>query len=210
MSGTRPTYDDRYAAPLEANRRGAHRARPNPLMGFLPIVAVMAIVGIVAGGAFALLGGGGLLPGGSSPTVVGITTLPSGSQGTAPPTTTAAPTQSPGGSTKSGTQAPTSAPVGGTVTKSIKLTVLNGTKPAVNGLAAKVKAKLQSAGWTVAKTGTQTTSSPPTTVYFATPDLQATAQALVKELGVGQTQLSPARAGIFGITIVVGNDYRTN
>ena len=47
MSGVRPSYHDRFAAPLEANRRGAHRARPNPVLGFLPIVAVMALVGIV-------------------------------------------------------------------------------------------------------------------------------------------------------------------
>jgi hypothetical protein len=212
MSGVRPSYDDRFAAPLEANRRGAHRARPNPVLGFLPIVAVMALVGIVAGGAFALLGGGSLLPGGNSPSgsVAGASPLPTtttprpSATATTPTVTATAPASS-----ATGTATPTQpSGGGGTVTKSIRLTVLNATKPAVNGLAAKVKSKLQADGWTVSKTGTQGSSSPPTTVFYATADLRATANALVKELGVGLVQQNPAQAGTSGITIVIGNDYQ--
>jgi hypothetical protein len=210
MSGVRPSYDDRFAAPLEANRRGAHRARPNPVLGFLPIVAVMALVGIVAGGAFALLGGGSLLPGGNSPSgsVAGASPLP----------TTTAPRPSATATTPAATGSATTAPAtatatqpsggGGTVTKTIKLTILNATKPAVNGLAGQVKVKLQGQGWTVAKTDTQNSSSPPTTVFYATADLRATANALVKALGVGLVQQNPALAGVSGITIVIGNDYQ--
>jgi cytoskeletal protein RodZ len=213
MSGVRPSYDDRFAAPLEANRRGAHRARPNPVLGFLPIVAVMALVGIVAGGAFALLGGGSLLPGGNSPSgsVAGASPLPTTS---APRPSATATTPSATGSATATATAPATATAtqpsggGGTVTKTVKLTILNATKPAVNGLAAKVKVKLQGQGWTVAKTATQTSSSPPTTVYYATADLRATANALVKALGVGLVQQNPAQAGITGITIVIGNDYQ--
>ena len=211
MSGVRPSYDDRFAAPLEANRRGAHRARPNPVLGFLPIVAVMALVGIVAGGAFALLGGGSLLPGGNSPSgsVAGASPLPSttaprpSATATTPSATASAPTTAPATAT-----ATSPSPGGGTVTKTVKLTILNATKPPVNGLAAQVKTKLQGQGWTVSKTATQTSSSPPTTVYYATADLRATANALVKALGVGLVQQNPALAGITGITIVIGNDYQ--
>src|SRR5215467_1449614 len=53
--------EDRYTVPLEANRRGAHRARPNPLTGTLPVVAVAVVVIAVIAGAFVLLGSG-LLP----------------------------------------------------------------------------------------------------------------------------------------------------
>jgi hypothetical protein len=57
VSATRPpAYDERYAAPVEASRRGAHRARPNPLTSVVPVIAGMAVVVLVVVGAFTLLG----------------------------------------------------------------------------------------------------------------------------------------------------------
>ena len=45
-NSTRPSssYDERFVVPLEASRRGAHRARVSPLVAMMPVVAVVGIV----------------------------------------------------------------------------------------------------------------------------------------------------------------------
>src|SRR3954465_6199087 len=60
MSATRPpAFDDRFTTPIEASRRGAHRARPKPASAGLPVVAGIAVVLLVLGGAYVMLKGGG-------------------------------------------------------------------------------------------------------------------------------------------------------
>jgi hypothetical protein len=60
MSATRPpAFDDRFSTPIEASRRGAHRARPKPASAGLPVVAGIAVVLLVLGGAYVMLRGGG-------------------------------------------------------------------------------------------------------------------------------------------------------
>ena len=63
MSTTRPSgtpggLDDPYTG-VDSTRRGAHRARPTPLMAALPAVAVVVVVVLVAFGVYTLLGGAG-------------------------------------------------------------------------------------------------------------------------------------------------------
>ena len=54
-NSTRPGgYDERLVVPLEASRRGAHRARINPLMSALPVLAVVVVVLAVIGVAYTL------------------------------------------------------------------------------------------------------------------------------------------------------------
>ena len=41
---TSGSYEEQFVVPLEASRRGAHRARVSPLLGALPVVAVAVVV----------------------------------------------------------------------------------------------------------------------------------------------------------------------
>jgi hypothetical protein len=191
MSGVRPGgVQDSYVAPLEANRRGAHRARPNPLLGILPLVAVAAVVVAVAGGVVALVGGGGLLPSGKEKTVAGSTIA--SAKPTAKATTPAAKPSTPAAQQSSPSTEPSKTPDAspsksadvGTVDKTVKITVHNSTS--VGGLAKKTSGKLKDAGWTGADYAKgQSAAVPQTIVYYASSDLKATAEALVQELGVG-------------------------
>lgn len=219
MSGVRPGgVEDRYVAPLEANRRGAHRARPNPLLGILPLVAVAAVVVAVAGGVVALVGGGGLLPSGKDKTVAGSSiasgvkpsasaTDPAASPST--PATDQSPSTQPSKSADSSASPSKSATGGaGEVDKKTKVAVLNATKPGVTGLAKKVTTKLKSAGWSKASTDTTKVAGvvDVTTIYYASSDLKATAQALRKELGVGVLRLSGGPSN-GAIAVYIANDY---
>jgi len=193
--------EDRYTVPLEANRRGAHRARPNPLTGTLPVVAVAVVVIAVIAGAFVLLGSG-LLPsssnGSSSSGVAGAlprsSNLPTGAVG--------ATGQLPGA-----TITPTGPATATQVQKSsVKLVVLNSTH--TTGLAKKAGAALQAKGWTVLRTGNFTGSGvSQTTVFYAQSADAAIAKQVTTDLGVGSTKQSSTNA-TSGITVVLGTDYK--
>ena len=214
MSGVRPGgLEDRYVAPLEANRRGAHRARPNPLLGVLPMVAVAAVVVAVAGGVVAVTGGAGLLPQ-RDKNVAGSSI---GATKTTPPTTPvakpAATASAPVASSTKPTQAPapsdSTAPAG-EVDKTAKVTVHNSTRPANGGLAERVTKKLKAADWVGAEFPRGSAPGRETTVvYFVSEDLRATAEELVAELGVGSAELSARSSKSNGsIGVFLGNDYQ--
>lgn len=184
-------YDERYVMPLEASRRGAHRARVSPVMAVLPIVAV---VGIVIGAiALVYLFFGGLGGSGSASQAT------SSVQGTPAVTTSAAPAST---STSAATPS-ASASTGGTVDKTISVSVYNAT--GVTGLARRYGAKVTAAGWSLGTVASWSTRLSDTVVYYGTDTQEATAQALVKVVGHGETRLSPAKAGT-GISVVIGND----
>ena len=192
MSATRPpAYDERYAAPVEASRRGAHRARPNPLTSIVPVIAGMVVVVLVVVGAFTLLGDRGS-PGGSN--------------------VNAAPTTTPSASTSAGPSASASAPAGsasatpgaGAADKTIELRVLNSTE--TGGLAKKFGDTLAADGWTIAeKDDAKQRGLQTTLVYYGKSSQKASAQAIVDKLGFGKTKKSAANAGD-GITVVLGAD----
>ncbi|HET9655275.1 MAG TPA: LytR C-terminal domain-containing protein [Kineosporiaceae bacterium] len=205
MSATKPPpgYDDRFVVPLEPSRRGAHRARVSPLIGALPVVAVVAVVTVVIVLAWTLFGhqtsgsgaaaGGGVTsaagPGGSTPAATG-----GGSAATTPnPQATTTPTESAGGGTKSA------------LNQAISVTVLNTTGR--NGLAAKVATLLVGKGWTAAKSAKTVVTARPTTVFYATNEQKAEADAIVTDLGVGAAKKSTTMGP--GITVVLGSDYPT-
>jgi hypothetical protein len=211
VSGVRPGgLEDRYVAPLEANRRGAHRARPNPLLGVLPLVAVAAVVIAVAGGVITLLGDG-LLPSKGDKTVAGS---PIGATKTTPaakpsatgstPVKSSAPVVTPPASRSSSPTDTTS-----TVDKSVKVVVHNGTS--TTGLAAKVTTLLYNHGWAKAETMKgKTAGITKTTVYYARSSLKAEAEALIStELGnVGEAVQSSSSAKSGGsIGVFIGPDY---
>ena len=196
MSATRPpAYDERYAAPVEASRRGAHRARPNPLTSVIPVIAGMAVVVLVVVGAFTLLGDRGS-PSSSSNVGAEPTTSPSASASTAPSASASAPAGSTG--------ATASASAGGEVDKTIELRVLNSTSTA--GLAKRFSETLGADGWTVGETGDSNQRGLGTTVvYYAKSSQKPTADAVVDKLGFGKTRKSAGNAGN-GITVVLGAD----
>jgi cytoskeletal protein RodZ len=201
MSATKPPpgYDDRFVVPLEPSRRGAHRARVSPVIGVLPLVAVVSVVLVVVllTWMFFVRSPGTSSEAGSTgapavtQSVPATQSTPSGSVST-PATSTA--TSSP---TKSGA-------AGGNVDKAVTVTVLNAT--ARGGLAGKVATLLTGNGWTGAKSAkTPKVTARATTVYYATTSQKAAAEALVTDLGVGVTKKSSTLGT--GITVVVGTDY---
>ncbi|MBB5632747.1 hypothetical protein BKA04_000970 [Cryobacterium mesophilum] len=106
------------------------------------------------------------------------------------------------------TQTPTAEP---TLDPKVPLTILNGT-PTV-GLANQVGDALVKQGWNGAKQGVGSRANSSsrdideTVVYYATPELEGAARALVLALGVGEIRLSTDFPGS-EITIVIGSDYK--
>lgn len=200
MSTTRPSgtsggLDDPYSG-VESTRRGAHRARPTPLMAALPAAAVVVVVVLVAFGVYTLLGGaGGGGNSGSGDTAAGAEASPSVS-GQSSPSPSADAEQSPD-------DEPTEEPE---PDRTIKVTVLNNTSR--QGLAAKGKNKLAADGWTIKAIGDHKPrgSVPTTTVFYATEEQKVTAEAISQAIGVGGVEESSEIAGD-GITVVLSTDF---
>jgi len=190
-------YDERFEIPLEASRRGAHRARVSPVMAALPVVAVAAIViGAIALVAAFLGGTGGPTAGANATTAV-----------TPTPSATASGTPSDGAAASGGPSPSESAAGPAEVDKTLPVSVFNATSPAVSGLGKRVAAKLVAAGWT---TGTVASWPGPqvlsTTVFYGKEEQRSSAQALAKLLGHAALKLSASKAGP-GLAVAVANDY---
>lgn len=202
MSATKPTagFDDRFVVPLEPSRRGAHRARVSPMIGALPVVAVVAVVVAVIAMAVTLFGKAG-----GDPSTNAVATGPAVTSGTVQqPTPSGQPLPSETVSTPpSEPSSPPTTGGGDTVDKTVQVTVLNSTTR--NGLARQVAGELTAKGWTAARVSTAKTTARPTTVFYATTTQRAAAEEIVSGLGVGVAR----KSGQFGtgITVVVGADY---
>lgn len=198
-NSTRPGgYDERLVVPLEASRRGAHRARTNPLVAALPLLAVVVVVAAVIGVAYALF----LRPGGNQTAADPLTT-PTPPAATGGATTPATPGASMSPSTSPSSPGASSTPPSAAPVKTAPVLVYNGTLnngTRVDGLARTATNQLTAAGFSKADftTAPWTASSiSQTTVFYGKDDLAATAQALVKALGVGKAQKSSAvRTGL--------------
>lgn len=205
MTATKPHgYDDRFVAPLEPSRRGAHRARVSPLLGALPVVAVVAVVVVVILLAWTVLGGDNQSSTDAAASRGAVQPTASNNS----PATQVTPDETvttPGGPTGSGEPTSTStASPSGTVDKVVTVTVLNSTTR--DRLAARAATKLVGLGWTQAAPATTKYSARPTTVYYATADQKATAEALVADLGAGTVKRSASIAAN-GLTVILGTDY---
>jgi hypothetical protein len=205
-NSTRPGgYDERLVVPLEASRRGAHRARVNPLLSVLPLLAVVVVVVAVVGLAYTLFvkGSNGSDDNGtaSAPT----TTAPAATQPT--PSVSASGSSS---STRPSASASTSAPATAKVDKGASFTVYNGSTAHVTGLAKRAETALGGAGFGnghVVSGATPVGTTQSTKIYYASSSQKATAEALKDALGgVGVVKLSSSIAGQ-GIVVVVGDDY---
>lgn len=195
-------YDERLVVPLEASRRGAHRARVNPLLGALPLIAVVVVVAAVIGVAYTLFKG-------SNSTDEASSTVPTSS---APANTNPAPSATaPGAGTTTSKPAssPSASAAAPKVDKTVAFTVYNGSTAQVSGLAKKANTALAGAGFT---SGQVTIGKPPlgrsqtTHVYYATSADKATAEAIKNALGVGTIKLN-ATVAAQGLVVVVGDDY---
>jgi hypothetical protein len=209
VSTTRPSgYDERHSTQLEANRRGAHRARPNPVLSLLPFLTVAIVVFGVIGGAWAVLGGNDLFNRDSpSGTLVGASPLQSTTPTAQPTQSTTAPAQiTPSETTPAETTpAETTTAPSPTVDRDAELVVLNSTS--TQGLGKRVAAKLIDDGWKVPATPKNYVGSSSTTVYYAKKSQQATATAVAKSLG-GYANDRDADLAADGITVIIGDDYK--
>jgi hypothetical protein len=209
MSATRPpNLDDRFSTPIEASRRGAHRARPKPASAGLPVVAGVAVVLLVLGGGYTVLKGSGsdssqtaALPINDDAEATSTTATPKASAPAAGETTK--PAADPAGPTKAATA---------TVDRDVRLKVLNSTT--IKGLALKVRANLITDGWKVAAedTGNSINKGLITTkIYYGRAGTKATALALKKDLGFGvivrdASTLTGSNLTTSDLAVVLGTD----
>nr|WP_281728268.1 LytR C-terminal domain-containing protein [Cellulomonas denverensis] len=76
-----------------------------------------------------------------------------------------------------------------------------------NGLAADVAGQLEEAGFTTVTAGNgDATAADVTTVFYASPELATTAQAVADALGIATVQESAADAGS-GIAVLLRTDF---
>jgi LytR cell envelope-related transcriptional attenuator len=225
MSATRPpAFDDRLSTPIEASRRGAHRARPKPVSSGLPLIAGVVVVLLVIGGAYTLLSSdrtksssGNVsaavgdddqttAPNKSPAAAGGAATSPAAVTGqasaAASPSTTPSALPSPSDASGPGSAGGR----GAVVDRSVNLAVLNSIT--VQGLAKRVQSRLEAAGWHVSRTGNSTNRNLSTSkVYYATTSQKATATALVGDLGYG-IAVKDASVASKGLVVVLGQDSR--
>jgi hypothetical protein len=202
-------YDERLVVPLEASRRGAHRARVNPLVAALPLLAVVVVVAGVIGVAYTLFIKQSNTANTGSQTLPTVTSAPpraSASAGGAPSSTKS------GAATRSALPSPSaSAGTTGTVDKTVTFKVYNGSVAQVGGLGRRAATALQAGGWSGV---TVVSGQPPTAagrsqttrVYYNGDSQRATAEAIKKALKVGVVKQS-ATIAANGIVVVIGDDY---
>ena len=210
MTATRPPgYDDRSAAPVEASRRGAHRARPKAIAAILPVVAGVAVVLLVIGAVYTVVGGRA-----SNDTTASTGALDEGADTTDAPSASADEGKGDGKNDDQGADASSPAAEesqeagsggeGSKVDKTIPLVVLNSLS--VSGLAKQYQADLEDKGWTVEETGNSNSRDlPTTTIYYEGDEMKPSANAVRKALGLGEieesSEVNPGK-----ITVVLGED----
>jgi len=185
MSATRPpAFDDRFSTPIEASRRGAHRARPKPASAGVPVAAGVAVVLLVLGGGYVMLkGGGGVSDPNSNLAAASAIDDDPKATGTAKASAPA------GEATKAAEDpaAPTKAAGSGAkVNRDIRFKLLNSTS--ISGLAKRVKTDIEADGWKVADEDTGNSLNrglDVTKIYYGKASTKATALALKKDLGFG-------------------------
>ena len=189
--------DERLVVPVEASRRGAHRARTNPLVAALPLLVVVIVVAAVIGVAYALF----LKPSGDT-TAGEPLASPSGTSATSAPSATTQPSATSSASSSASSSSASSSPPA-TVDKSTAVTVYNGTT--ITGLAGRVTTALKGQGFSGAAVNKNTwrgSTVGETTIFYAKNSQAATARAVAKALGGGKTRLSTSDAANGGIVVV--------
>lgn len=187
------------------HRSGAHRARRHPLLVVLLTLGAVGLLSAVLLWALLsldVLGVGDELRqagGGSSVEAVDPSAGPSVVASQAAPSNAAATSDE--ASTGASGEAPGEQPEG-VVDRSLPLDVLNST--GTPGLASAAAAELVTLGWTMGEVGNYGDDEVETTVLYPEQSQQATAEAVVEDLGVGSVTSSE---DVAAITVVLGPDY---
>ena len=187
------TFNSEQLRTPDRTRSGAHRPHRSPLLEALPVVLVLLAVLGVGVGVWQLNR--------STASTVAASGGPADGAGAGTdPTTKATPTAATPSTTPRTTPTPTPTSTG--VDRTAAVSVLNATKR--SGLARRAASALRAEGWSVT-TGNERGQGPPTTVFYADSDQQATAQAIADDLGgsPGVEVSSEYRT----ITVVLGDDY---
>ena len=179
-------------------RSGAHRSRLPAIVELVPLgLVAVALIAVVLG----VLQLKDAAIGGATPTAAGSSPRPTaerqGSAKAPTPTDSAVPPGTPGPTPS------TSAP--GEVRHSIAVGVYNGTKR--SGLASREAAALRSAGWQASALGNFRDRTVSTTVFYPSSDLEATAQAVAKDIGGEPAVQQSTEFDTQGLTVVLGSDF---
>jgi LytR cell envelope-related transcriptional attenuator len=208
MSATRPpAFDDRFSTPIEASRRGAHRARPKAVSAGLPVLAGVGVVLLVMGGGYVMLKGNG--GSGSNSNLAGAGAVEdnpapgkskNAAAGGVQPTT---PPSAEGDAPKSEDKE-AGAPAA-KVDKDLTLKVLNSGN--VAGLARRTGSKLEKKGWSVndGSRNSRERGLATTKIYYGKASAKATAKALQEDIGFGKLVRNSSVAGS-GLVVVLGRD----
>lgn len=173
---------------------GVHRAQVPAWRSWIPLLAVIVIVPLLAWGAVALLGSGNSARKGG--TTAGSTEAAPTAEA---PTVGATPTQGAG---------PTQEPPDD-ADLTLGITVHNGTT--VTGLAGRTRDRLENAGFTAVSVpgGVYDSDEPAsTTVFYASEEQAATARMVAQTLGVDAVVESPEEAASNPIVVVLRDDYQ--
>lgn len=189
--------DDFDAAGAAAGPRGVHRRTRSTWAKVWPFLLVLVLFPALAFAAVTALTSADIsLPGLSSSGPGSSVTddAPNGAEGETPADTATTPADT--------EAAPPAAP---TANLGTAVVVVNSTS--TKGLAAKGAAALTAAGFTTVTTGNYSGSEPASTVFYAAADLEPTAQAAAKALGITTVTLDAAKAGST-LTAVLEKDYK--
>lgn len=208
MSATRPpAFDDRFSPPIEASRRGAHRARPKPASAGVPVAAGAAVILLVLGGGYVMLKGGGGVSD-SNANLAAASAVDAEAKASASPGAAATSAAADSDEEPDATATKTAAKVD----RDVRFKLLNSTS--ISGLAKRIKTGLEDDGWTIADedTGNSINRNLSTTkIYYGKASTKATAQALKKDLGFGTivkdaSTLTASDLTTSDLVVVLGED----
>ena len=185
---------------------GVHRAPVPGWRSWVPLLAVLIIVPLLAWGAVQLLGRHGARPAAEATAAAPASGGGGGSGAPASGGQAPATGQPPATATPTNDARPTSAPTNADLTTGV--TIHNGA--GVNGLGARTGDRLRNVGYTNVEVqqGTYDNASPTTTtIFYADSGTEATARAVGQALGITNIVESAAEAQSNPIVIVLRTDF---
>ena len=185
---------------------GVHRAPVPGWRSWVPLLAVLIIVPLLAGGAVQLLGRHGARPAAEATAAAPASGGGGGSGAPASGGQAPATGQPPATATPTNDARPTSAPTNADLTTGV--TIHNGA--GINGLGGRTGDRLRNVGYTNVEVqqGTYDNASPTTTtIFYADSGTEATARAVGQALGITNIVESAAEAQSNPIVIVLRTDF---
>ena len=185
---------------------GVHRAPVPGWRSWVPLLAVLIIVPLLAWGAVQLLGRHGARPAAESTAAAPASGGGGGSGAPASGGQAPATGQPPATATPTNDARPTSAPTNADLTTGV--TIHNGA--GINGLGGRTGDRLRNVGYTNVEVqqGTYDNASPTTTtIFYADSDSESTARSVGQALGITNIVESAAEAQSNPIVIILRSDF---